>query len=195
MTLNDPIDTTRTSASSKYFRKDIGDLTPNNLGQLRVLQKALFPSSVYLDKFFADALESGEISKFAIFNDMPVGAVICRRETEDGGAPASGGGGKASKKEAAKKAKICIVSLGTLKPYRKLGLASSLLDHVITTAKSDKRITSIYLHVRADDKEGQRFYEKRGFAVKETVKAFFAEEEKKESRDAVLLAMELEGEA
>ncbi|KAJ3111201.1 hypothetical protein HDU96_005901 [Phlyctochytrium bullatum] len=47
----------------RYFRDDVADITTNNLGQLKILHKTLFDEA-YNDRFFTDALESGEISKF-----------------------------------------------------------------------------------------------------------------------------------
>jgi hypothetical protein len=40
----------------------LGDLTPNNIGQLRVLNSTLFPVN-YSDKFYKEVLEVGEFAK------------------------------------------------------------------------------------------------------------------------------------
>lgn len=41
---------------------DLGDITPNNLGQVRALHKTLFPVS-YSDNFYNELLEAGEFAK------------------------------------------------------------------------------------------------------------------------------------
>lgn len=43
-------------------RISLGDLTPNNIGQLRVLNSTLFPVN-YSDKFYKEVLEVGELAK------------------------------------------------------------------------------------------------------------------------------------
>lgn len=40
----------------------LGDVTPNNVGQLRKLHSVLFPV-FYGDKFYDEVLQSGELSK------------------------------------------------------------------------------------------------------------------------------------
>jgi hypothetical protein len=43
-------------------RISLGDLTPNNIGQLRVLNSTLFPVN-YSDKFYKEVLEVEEFAK------------------------------------------------------------------------------------------------------------------------------------
>lgn len=43
-------------------RADLGDVTRNNLGQVKVLHKVLFPVN-YGDNFYTDLLEAGEFAK------------------------------------------------------------------------------------------------------------------------------------
>jgi hypothetical protein len=43
-------------------RSDLGDVTPNNLGQVRVLHKVLFPVN-YGDNFYNELLEADEFAK------------------------------------------------------------------------------------------------------------------------------------
>lgn len=47
---------------SMASRSDLGDVTPNNLGQVRILHKVLFPVN-YGDNFYNDLLEAGEFAK------------------------------------------------------------------------------------------------------------------------------------
>lgn len=43
-------------------RTDLGDVTPNNLGQVKVLHKVLFPVH-YGENFYNELLEAGEFAK------------------------------------------------------------------------------------------------------------------------------------
>ena len=98
---------------------DLGDLTDKNVGQLKILNAAIFPVK-YNDKFYTDLLLPGreELTKLgmihsphlqhlkllfmnhtAFYNDIFVGAVCCRVEEEH---------------------KVYIMTLGVLAPYRQL---------------------------------------------------------------------------
>ncbi|SNX82433.1 related to N-alpha-acetyltransferase 50 [Melanopsichium pennsylvanicum] len=103
---------------------DVAQLTPNNLGQLRKLNSVLFPVQ-YSERFYKDVLDpdSAEICKLGLFNDVAVGTICCRLE------PIS--------KDSAR---IYIMTLGVLAPYRRLGIASALLQHVLDHVAPGKHI-------------------------------------------------------
>lgn len=52
-------------------RSDLGDVTPNNLGQVRVLHKVLFPVS-YGDNFYNELLEADEFAKLGTQKEKKV---------------------------------------------------------------------------------------------------------------------------
>lgn len=107
-------------------RSDLGDVTPNNLGQVKVLHKTLFPVH-YGENFYTELLEVGEFAKLGTqylmtnticiynlinpilvyYNDVCVGTVCCRKEVDDSNP---------------EQFKIYMMTLGVLEPYRKLGL-------------------------------------------------------------------------
>jgi len=60
---------------------------------------------------------------------------------------------------------LYIQSLTLLSPYRSLGLASSCLNSLITSATSSHlpKIVEIYAHVWTENREALSWYEKRGF--------------------------------
>ncbi|KAE8725916.1 N-alpha-acetyltransferase 50 [Hibiscus syriacus] len=68
----------------------------------------------YNEKYYADALASGEFTKIAYYSDICVGSIACWMEKKEGGA-------------------ICvyIMTLGVLAPYRGLGIGTKLLNHVL----------------------------------------------------------------
>lgn len=47
---------------SRRGRIELGDVTPHNIKQLKLLNQVVFPVS-YNDKFYKDVLEAGELAK------------------------------------------------------------------------------------------------------------------------------------
>ncbi|KAE8672598.1 Detected protein of confused Function [Hibiscus syriacus] len=95
-----------------------------NVMLLKKLNTAIFPVR-YNEKYYADALASGEFKKLdlppflppnfsAYYSDICVGLIACQMEKKEGGA-------------------ICvyIMTLGVLAPYRGIGIGIKLLNHVL----------------------------------------------------------------
>ncbi|KDN39761.1 hypothetical protein K437DRAFT_258939 [Tilletiaria anomala UBC 951] len=101
------------------------DLTPNNIGTVRKLNAVLLPVT-YSERFYKDALkeEVRNICKIGLFNDIPVSNLICRYEPQPESAGCIG------------KVKVYVMTLGVLAPYRRLGIASNLISHLLTVASS-----------------------------------------------------------
>lgn len=49
----------------------MGDVTPHNIKQLKLLNQVVFPVS-YNEKFYKDVLEAGELAKLVYYNDIVV---------------------------------------------------------------------------------------------------------------------------
>lgn len=131
---------------------ELGDITPHNLQQLKRLNQVVFPVS-YNDKFYKDILEAGELAKLgkitipleeyfnfrtnlilmicfiflAYYNDIVVGAVCCRIDILEGSR------------------RLYIMTLGCLAPYRKRGIGSRMLEHVLKFVENDGDFHSIFL--------------------------------------------------
>jgi hypothetical protein len=56
--------TTADKPKAAAFRVGLGDITPNNLGQLKRLNSVLFPVA-YSATFYKDLLEVGEFAKIS----------------------------------------------------------------------------------------------------------------------------------
>jgi len=54
---------------------ELGDVTPHNIKQLKLLNQVVFPVS-YNEKFYKDVLEAGELAKLAYYNDIVVFKII-----------------------------------------------------------------------------------------------------------------------
>ncbi|KAG0266661.1 hypothetical protein BG011_001508 [Mortierella polycephala] len=143
------------------FRVGLGDITPNNLGQLKRLNTVLFPV-VYAPSFYKEVLEIGEFAKIIYFNDVCVGAVCCRKEDADGSTSLQN---------------LYIATLGVLAPYRRLGLGSKMLMHILEnaeqTSSNESKIAKVYLHVQSNNEEALEFYKKHGFEVAEKCENYY----------------------
>ncbi|XP_044471138.1 N-alpha-acetyltransferase 50-like [Mangifera indica] len=125
-----------------------------NIMQLKKLNTALFPVR-YNDKYYADALTSGEFTKLAYYSDICVGSIACRLEKKEGG-------------------NICvyIMTLGVLAPYRGLGIGKKLLNHVLDLC-SKQNILEVYLHVQTNNEDAINFYKKFGFEITDTIQNYY----------------------
>ncbi|GAA0160267.1 acetyltransferase [Lithospermum erythrorhizon] len=126
----------------------------NNIMQLKKLNAVLFPVS-YDNKYYSDTLVSAHFSKLAYYNDNCVGAIACKLENKEGGG-----------------ARVYIMTLGVLAPYRGLGIGTKLLTHVLDLCAKQK-IGEIYLHVHTNNEDAINFYKKFGFDITETIPNYY----------------------
>jgi len=135
-------------------RIELGDVTPHNIRQLKRLNQVVFPVS-YNDKFYKDVLEAGELAKLAYYNDIVVGAVCCRVDLTENSR------------------RLYIMTLGCLAPYRRLGIGSKMVEHVLNFVHKDGNFDSIFLHVQVNNDSAIQFYRKFGFEVVETKQHYY----------------------
>ncbi|WAR05542.1 NAA50-like protein [Mya arenaria] len=128
-------------------RTELGDITPHNIKQLKKLNQVVFPVT-YNDKFYKDVLEVGELAKL-------VGAVCCRVDTSEN------------------QRRLYIMTLGALAPYRRLGIGTVMLDHVLDICTKDGNYDNVFLHVQVNNEGAIKFYEKHGFAIVEEKKNYY----------------------
>ena len=90
-----------------------GELTPKNFEQMRILNYLTLPV-IYSEDFYDRLKSMQRYSKFAYVKDVLVGAISCKEDIlEDG-------------------SKQCyIMTITVLKPYRRYGIASKLLEQAI----------------------------------------------------------------
>lgn len=105
---------------------ELGDCTHHNLKQLKKINSVIFPVS-YNDRFYLDVLDSGELCKLAYYNDIVVGAVCCRIDI------------------LGHQRRLYIMTLGCLQPYRKLGIGTVMLNHILNYVEKDGNFDNIFL--------------------------------------------------
>eukprot|EP01033_Poteriospumella_lacustris_P006940 gene6940-5003_t len=138
---------------------EIGAITPANLQQLRVLNVATLPVR-YSDKFYNELLDiyDRDYLQFAFVNGFVVGGVCARIEDHP---------------EMASKKRLYIMTLNVLAPYRRNGIASKLLDHIVKLAEKDENIQDIYLHVQTSNQVAKSFYERHNFEDKGIINDYY----------------------
>ncbi|KAI0344658.1 acyl-CoA N-acyltransferase [Trametopsis cervina] len=129
-------------------RVSFAALTANNLGTVRRLNAVLFPIR-YSERFYHDILEP-EVEEFCqliYYNDIPVGTFCCRIEADGD------------------QAKLYVMTMGVLAPYRSRGLGAKSIEHIIQAAAAHTKptIKTIYLHVQTSNTGAKSFYERHGF--------------------------------
>ncbi|XP_073983028.1 probable N-acetyltransferase san [Rhodnius prolixus] len=135
-------------------RIELGDVTPHNIKQLKKLNTVVFPVS-YNEKFYKDVLEVGELAKLAYYNDIVVGAVCCRVDMSENSR------------------RLYIMTLGCLSPYRRLGVGTTMVEHVLRHVEKDGNYDNVYLHVQVNNTGAIDFYKKFGFEIHETKKHYY----------------------
>uniref|UniRef100_A0A336L500 N-terminal methionine N(alpha)-acetyltransferase NatE n=1 Tax=Culicoides sonorensis TaxID=179676 RepID=A0A336L500_CULSO len=133
---------------------ELGDVTHHNLKQLKKINTVVFPVT-YNDKFYLDILDSGELAKLAYYNDIVVGAVCCRIDTSEN------------------KKRLYIMTLGCLYPYRRLGIGTMMVEHILKYVEADGSFDSIFLHVQVNNESAIEFYKKFGFEIVETKQKYY----------------------
>ncbi|KAI3354816.1 hypothetical protein L3Q82_004622 [Scortum barcoo] len=89
------------------------------------------------------------------FNDIAVGAVCCRVDHSQN------------------QKRLYIMTLGCLAPYRRLGIGTKMLNHVLNICEKDGTFDNIYLHVQISNESAIHFYQKFGFEIIETKKNYY----------------------
>ncbi|KAJ3120330.1 hypothetical protein HK098_004679 [Nowakowskiella sp. JEL0407] len=154
-------------SNEKYFRSGLGDLTPNNLLQLKLINEQYLPSSVlskiHNDTTYKAALKNAEIElvKLAYFNDVCCGGIITSLESF----------------EDSKNQRCDIISIAVLQSYRKLGVASLLLDHVFMQCK-EKKVLQIrtFIPVVGNEQDGLiKLLESKSFEKDELVDNYYGD--------------------
>merc|ERR1712226_1536504 len=138
---------------------DLGEVTQHNIKVLKKVNQVVFPV-VYHDNFYKDVV---------------VGAVCCRNDSSTSTT------GEATRK-------LYIMTLGCLAPYRRLGIGSVMVQHVMDIVEKDGNYDSIFLHVQVNNEDAINFYKNFGFDIVETKQQYY---KRIEPADAYVLEKKL----
>ncbi len=186
------------SDSSSSSRIDLGDVTPHNIKLLKVVNAVVFPV-VYHDKFYKDVLEAGDLAKLAFYNDIVVGAVCCRvdvtQETGERklyimtlGRFTTGRSSQVLQGDIFIRHTYLSLYAGCLAPYRRLGIGTQMLNHVMDIVEKDGNFDAVFLHVQINNDSAINFYKRFGFDIVETKEQYY---KKIEPADAHVLEKRL----
>lgn len=134
-----------------------GDLNEKNLEQFRILNYVNLPV-IYSDDFYRRLTAYTRYSKLAYLKDILVGAISCKEDTLDDGSKA-----------------VYIMTITVLKPYRRFGIASQLLEQAIQDCAKSRSIKKMTLHVQKGNDSAMEFYKKHGFIIKEELKDYYTD--------------------
>lgn len=146
-------------------------LLPKNMEQLKILNAALFPIK-YQDGFYRECCAAGDVTQLAYHNDVLVGAIACRLELQPDFT-----------------AKMYVMTIGVLAPYRGMGLGRQLIERSLQAAQKDPQIKTAYLHVQSTNEEAAQFYKKFGFQEAGLAKDYY---KLADGRDALILSRSLQ---
>lgn len=129
----------------------------DNLKDLKKLNLLLFSDIYCSPNFYKDVVDSGFYSRLAYVNERPVGIACCCLEKRANG----------------DKFDLNLMTIGVLAQFRSEGVGSLMMKQILSIAKHDDRIVSMYLHVKVDNDLAIEFYKRFGFAIRELKKNYY----------------------
>ena len=136
-------------SDKKSYKLDLVNITPKNLGQVKLLHSKCFPID-YKDSFYEQLLANSDHVRLGYVADCLVGTIGCKIESK----------------------RMYIMTLGVLDAYRRFGIGSQLLDWVVEKARSEK-ISDLVLHVQTSNNAALEFYKNHGFVIDRTENDYY----------------------
>jgi ribosomal protein S18 acetylase RimI-like enzyme len=81
------------------------------------------------------------------------------------------------------------MTITVLKPYRRYGIGSKLLEKAIEECGKSRSVKKMTLHVQSGNDSAMEFYKKHGFVIKEELKGYYTD---LEPSDCFILEKQLE---
>ena len=153
------------STGKRALRVALRPIDMNNIGTLRVLNRAILPVT-YKDKFYKNVLTYPvKFRQLAYKGANVVGAVCCRIENDPNSEDDK---------------RLYMMIIGVLAAYRGLMIGTTMLEYILDqTSKYHHEIKSIYLHVQTSNEDAITFYKKFGFEIIETIEDYYTRVEPK----------------
>ena len=157
----------------KFYKDSVADSTPSSLALC-----ALWPETPRPGKRKLDSLNDGMLSSAPAIDgpeEKVIGGIQCRLESLPCPPPTISPTISATPPSPPQQPhNLYIQTLAVLSPYRSLGIATALLDAIVSTALThcpahNINVKEVYAHVWEANEEAIRWYIKRGFDVGEDV--------------------------
>ncbi|CAF9912404.1 MAG: hypothetical protein HETSPECPRED_000930 [Heterodermia speciosa] len=134
----------------RFYKDSVADITDSSLARVAIWQET-------------DAHKSSHISEIPAFHGnhttsekKVAGGIQCRLED----VPSSPAG----------ESQLYIQTVGVLAPYRQLGIATYLLEDIISTIIDHyENVTSVYAHVWEANTDALEWYNQRGFSIEKEI--------------------------
>lgn len=153
----------------------LDDLYPNNLGTFKIINEVCLPTS-YPESWYKDLLNLDQLKKLAFFSELPVGAIKGKLVNLSHRMPTFEVSASGQINSKIVPNAVYIESLAVLPAYRGHGVASQLLNWLISETK-ERFVHEIALHVHVDNKEALEWYKKKGFVqLEEVVKDYYKQQ-------------------
>lgn len=132
-----------------------GAITEKNYGQLIKINEVSLPVKYSSTFYHMIVSDQGRFSRFAYFGDHTVAGLTARVE------------------ERAGEMTVYIMTCCVLPAYRRLKIATALMQNLIKEAGQDPLIAAVYLHVWVTNEEALAFYSSLGFQTLERVADYY----------------------
>lgn len=150
------MEASQTQSNPPKFRVALDRIYLSNIDLFRELNSKTIIVQ-YSESFYAKLINYDKYSRLAYLNDILVGAITCREEQFQGSTH------------------LYILTIGVLEPYRRHGIASQLLEKVVSLASEDKKIKGIYLHMQVSNEGAKNFYLKNGFEITSELENYYSD--------------------
>ena len=139
----------------RFYKDSVANITDSSLARVAIWQETAARTSSYVSEL------SASHGNHAISEKKVVGGIQCRLED----VPSAPAGDR----------QLYIQTVGVLAPYRHLGIATYLLEDIISTIIGHyEHVTSVYAHVWEANTDALEWYNQRGFSIdKEILEGYY----------------------
>ncbi|KAJ2160070.1 hypothetical protein GGF46_002528 [Coemansia sp. RSA 552] len=144
-----------------------------NVNKVRNLNAVLFPVR-YSAMFYKCLVEAGQFAHLAFYGGTCVGTITCRKQPLGfADMPSAVVAAPSLQMRPPVDYEMYMMTLGVLAPYRRLGIARTLVDAAVASAGADPSIKRVVLHVQINNDDALRFYHKQGFTTMQMVERYY----------------------
>lgn len=138
---------------------------PRVVEKIRVIENACLAVSYSANHYERIAKGIPQFNILAFYNDILVGCLTARLEEVNDD----------SNNATETVFRLYIMTISTLKPYRRLGIGSHMLDNLLRTVRDEKDvcISGVHLNAQVSATEALSFYKKFNFEVVELRKDYY----------------------